>query len=162
MANTPKEPKSKARTGRPSKYSVELAAEICGRLAAGESLASICRSAHMPGIVTVYRWMAAHEYFRQDYARAREDQADTHADEITMIADEMPPVDANGRTDSGWVQWQRTRIDARKWVAGKMKPKKYGDKVDVNHGSQPENPLTLLVSEISGQVLGPGRRGGKV
>ena len=50
------------------------------------------------------------------------------------IADEMPPMDANGRTDSGWVQWQRNRIDTRKWIAAKLKPKKYGDKVDVNHG----------------------------
>ena len=32
------------------------------------------------------------------------------------------------RTDSGWVTWQKNRIDARKWVASKLKPKKYGDR----------------------------------
>lgn len=115
-------------------FSPELGAEICGRLAAGESLYSICKSAHMPEIVTVYRWMVKDEDFRQQYVRAREDQAETHADQMQEIADEAPPLDANGRTDSGWVQWQRNRIDTRKWIAAKLKPKKYGDKVDVNHG----------------------------
>lgn len=88
----------------------------------------------MPDIVTVYRWMVKDEDFRQQYTRAREDQAETHADQMQEIADEMPPLDANGRTDSGWVQWQRNRIDTRKWIAAKLKPKKYGDKVDLNHG----------------------------
>jgi hypothetical protein len=124
----------KAPRGRPSKFSPELGAEICGRLAGGESLYSICKSDHMPDIVTVYRWMVKDEDFRQQYARAREDQAETHADQMQEIADEMPPLDANGRTDSGWVQWQRNRIDTRKWIAAKLKPKKYGDKVDLNHG----------------------------
>lgn len=120
--------------GRPSKYTPELASEICGRIAAGESLNKICKDAYMPDIVTVYRWMGKDDEFRQNYVRAREDQAETHADQMQEIADEMPPMDANGRTDSGWVQWQRNRIDTRKWIAAKLKPKKYGDKVDVNHG----------------------------
>jgi hypothetical protein len=47
------------------------------------------------------------------------------------IADEMPPLDANGRTDSGWVTWQRNRVDDRKWVASKLKPKKYGEALKV-------------------------------
>ena len=123
-----------AKLGAPSKYSHELAAEICGRLAAGESLNKITKDEHMPNMVTVYRWMMEHEDFRNNYARAREDQAETMADEMAVIVDELPPLDANGRTDSGWVQWQRNRIDARKWIAAKLKPKKYGDKVDVNHG----------------------------
>lgn len=120
--------------GRPSKYTPELASEICGRIAAGESLNKICKESYMPDIVTVYRWMGKDDEFRQNYVRAREDQAETHADEMQEIADETPPLDANGRTDSGWVQWQRNRIDTRKWIAAKLKPKKYGDKVDVNHG----------------------------
>jgi hypothetical protein len=82
-------------------------------------------------VSTVYLWLMRHEAFSEAYARAREEQADTFADEISAIADEPPPNDEKGRTDSGWVAWQRNRIDARKWVAAKLKPKRYGEKVDV-------------------------------
>lgn len=119
------------KTGRPSSYTEERAAEICGRIAAGESLNRICKDDHMPDQVTVYRWLGVNEEFRKNYALAREDQAETHADFIQDIADEMPPNDEKGRTDSGWVTWQKNRIDARKWIASKLKPKRYGDKLDV-------------------------------
>ena len=69
------------------------------------------------------------------YARAREDQADTNADEILAIADQMPPeyTDKEGRTslDVTFIQWQKNRIDARKWTAAKLKPRKYGDRMAV-------------------------------
>ena len=75
-----------------------------------------------------------HKEFADIYARAREDQADTLADEIHAIADELPQqiVDEKGKTsryDSAYVQWQKNRVDARKWVAAKLKPKKYSDRV---------------------------------
>lgn len=72
----------------------------------------------MPGIETVRRWLMGNEAFRAQYAYAREEQADTYADEIVRIADSEP--DSNRA---------RVRIDARKWVAGKLRPKVYGDKV---------------------------------
>lgn len=42
-------------------------------------------------------------------------------------------VDDKGvaRIDSAWVAWQRNRVDARKWVASKLKPKAYGERVQV-------------------------------
>jgi hypothetical protein len=67
------------------------------------------------------------------YTRAREDQIDTNVDQIIAIADEMPPTftDKDGRTsfDGTWINWQKNRIDARKWSAIKLKPRKYGDRV---------------------------------
>lgn len=120
--------------GRPSKQTEAIINEICIRIAEGESLRKICRDDHMPEQRTVLRWLAADQEFVAKYVRAREDQTEANIDELTEIADEMPPMDANGRTDSGWVQWQRNRIETRKWIAAKLKPKKYGDKVDVNHG----------------------------
>jgi 16S rRNA G1207 methylase RsmC len=69
------------------------------------------------------------------YARAREEQADTLADEIAALADEEPRmvVDDKGvaRIDSAWVQWQKNRVEARKWVAAKLKPKKWGERIQV-------------------------------
>jgi hypothetical protein len=67
------------------------------------------------------------------YTRAREDQADTNADEILQIADEHPPeyTDKDGRTtlDATYINWQRSRIEARKWTAAKLKPRKYGERM---------------------------------
>ena len=116
---------------RPTTYSQETVTEICARLAQGEPLRTICGGDDMPGLSTVYAWLAKEPWFQEQYARAREDQADSLADDIVRIADEAPPPDGEtGKIDSAWVAWQRNRIDARKWTASKMKPKKYGDKLE--------------------------------
>lgn len=106
--------------GRPSDYSPAVSDQICERLADGESLRRICQDSDMPNKATVFRWLNAHEEFRDQYARAREEQAETLADEIVLIAD--TEEDANRA---------RVKIDARKWVAGKLKPKAYGDKQQI-------------------------------
>jgi hypothetical protein len=119
---------------RPSEFSDETAYEICSRLAQGESLNRICKSDDMPGLSTVYRWLDARTEFRERYARAREDQADTLADEILDISDESPATAIEHgegeviKVDGAAVAHQRLRVDTRKWIASKLKPKKYGDK----------------------------------
>lgn len=123
--------------GRPSGYTEEIAAEICRRLALGESLQGMCADEGMPHQATVFRWLHEHEEFRELYARAREDQAEFQADELVKLADEEPMFitdeKGNSRVDSAWVAWQKNRIDTRKWTAAKLKPRKYGDKVGVEH-----------------------------
>jgi hypothetical protein len=120
---------------RPVEYTDEIAEEVCWRLAHGESLVSICSDDHLPHCATIYRWLIRFPIFCEMYARAREDQADTNADEILAIADEMPPefTDDKGRTylDQTFIQWQKNRIDARKWTASKLKPRKYGERMAV-------------------------------
>ena len=119
--------------GRPTLYSLEIALEICDRIADGESLVKICSDPKMPKKTAVYEWLLRHKEFADIYARAREDQADTLADEIHAISDELPQqiVDDKGKTRyaSAYVQWQKNRVDARKWVAAKLKPKKYSDRI---------------------------------
>jgi hypothetical protein len=102
--------------GRPSKFSDKLADKICERIADGESLRAICADKNVPGKRTVMTWLSRNENFRHQYAQAREEQADFYADEIIEIADNE--ADTNRA---------RVRIDARKWKASKMAPKKYGD-----------------------------------
>lgn len=129
-------------TGRPSSYSQQIADKICERLTEGKSLRAICREdEEMPAASTVCRWLAQIESFREQYARAREAQADALFDEILDIAD-TPQVGqksvskATGLeiTEADMIEHRRLQVDARKWIAGKLAPKKYGDKVDVNHG----------------------------
>jgi hypothetical protein len=109
--------------GRPSIYSQELADRICERLASGESLRAICADDGMPDGKTVRNWLSDKPDFVLQYARAREDQAEAHADRIIEIADDET-IDANHK---------RIMVDARKWVASKLKPKRYGDKLDLEH-----------------------------
>ena len=116
---------SMAKVGRPSKYSQELADIICIRLACGESMRSVCLDKDMPAMPTVWRWIRERDEFRKQYDRAKHESADVHAEEMVDIADHGEDVARD-----------RLRIDTRKWVASKLKPKKYGDKasLDVDTG----------------------------
>ena len=99
----------------------------------------------MPTAATVYSWLLKYPEFLERYTRAREEQADTNADQILQIADEHPPefTDKEGRTmlDSSYIQWQKNRIEARKWTAMKLKPKKYGEKLGIG-GVEGAPPIT--------------------
>ncbi|MGN7766981.1 terminase small subunit protein [Stenotrophomonas sp. 22692] len=130
---------------RPSKYSQQLADGICDLLVDGKSLRTICSTAKMPSRSTVIRWLAENEAFRNQYARARELQADTLAEEILDIADkavlgERLKKDGKGkvleRQTGDMVERSKLMIDARKWYAGKLQPKKYGERVALDHGVQ--------------------------
>ncbi len=130
--------------GRPSVYTDEVADKICDGLADARSLRSICLDCDMPNQSTVFRWLADERYasFRERYARAREAQADALFDEMLDIADdgsndwvERKREDGTSDTviDHEHVQRSKLRIEARKWMAGKLRPKVYGDKIEHTH-----------------------------
>ena len=107
--------------------------EIFERLAQGQSLVKITAYKNMPSYRTVTRALAIPEnnQLRDRYTKAREDAADVLAEEIIDIADASPGVTEHG-VDNGAVNHQRLRVDARKWVAAKLKPRKYGERVDMS------------------------------
>jgi len=120
--------------GRPSDFTPEIAEEICDRVAKGESLRTICgadRDDFTPSERTIYRWLESGEpwaaEFRQQYAHAREAQADVKFDEAWAIAKAATPEN---------VQVARLQVDTIKWQASKLVPKKYGDRVDVSHSGE--------------------------
>lgn len=117
-------------TGRPSSFTTEIGDLICDRISDGESLRKICEINAMPSRATVFRWLANDENvaFRDQYARAREASADADADDISHYAREA----AAGRIEAAQA---RAAIDGLKWSAGKRQPKKYGDKLDLDHSS---------------------------
>lgn len=121
---------AKKPTGRASTFSQAVADRICQRLADKESLRTICRDKDMPNTSTVCKWLGQFPQFAEQYARAREAQADALVDEIVDIAD----TEENPKRAA-------VRIDARKWVAGKMKPKKYGDKIVNEHTGKDGGPI---------------------
>lgn len=137
--------------GRPSSFTQDKADYICQELAEGRSLRKICEEDGMPSAGTVCRWLAENEQFQKQYARAREAQADVLFEEILDISDEShttTKVVGHGEDaeevivyDSVAVQRNRLRVDARKWMAGKLRPKKYGEKLELSGDA--ENPLRI-------------------
>lgn len=146
--------------GRPSTFSQEIADVICLRLSEGESLRTICKDEAMPGASTVFQWLAARKEFAEQYARAREAQADHMAEEILQIADDGQ--NDTYRTDDGpavnhdVVARSRLRVDARKWLASKMAPKKYGDKLDMKHSGSVRVALTDMTDEDLAAIAASG------
>lgn len=124
--------------GRPSEFTTEIADRICDELVAGVSLRTICKADDMPAASTVFKWLRDFPEFSEQYARAKEAQADALFDEILDIADDGTNDWMLSRGDDeneAWrvngehIQRSKLRLDARKWMASKLQPKKYGDKI---------------------------------
>lgn len=113
-------------------FTQEKADAICARLAEGESLRSVCRDIGISHC-QVMDWARENEPFRNQYTRARELGDDADFEGLVDLADEQPSRTATGAVDPGWVAWQKTRIDTRKWSLAKKRPKKYGDKIEHEH-----------------------------
>lgn len=146
IANLNDDPKGKGseeqatpQRGRPSDFTQDLADKICEELAEGKSLRTVCLADDMPGKATVFRWLRTNEDFRDQYTRAKQEAADALADEILDIADD-------GSNDYMTVKFgdeerevlnhealqrSRLRVDTRKFLMAKMKPKVYGEKLDL-------------------------------
>jgi hypothetical protein len=99
-----------------SDYTPALGDKICDGIIIGKSLVKVCKELQI-NYRYVFDWLKEYPDFLDNYTRARDAQADYYADAVIEIADTEEHSDK-----------ARVRIDARKWVAGKMKPKKYGDK----------------------------------
>ena len=127
---------SDKKTGRPTSYTKDKADEICRMIENGLTLNSISKLDGMPEISTIYNWQDAHPEFMETYARARARKADTIAD---MIQEE-----AFNAHDA---QIGRLRIDALKWTASKLAPKKYGDKVEIEQTGQQNFKISFNVPE---------------
>lgn len=156
--------------GRPSLFSQQLADTICRRLAEGESLRAICIGETMPSRGTVNVWLALHKDFQHQYARARELQADHYAAEVIEIADRVLPavkrtVKGAGKRKSveeqhgDAVERSRLMMDARKWYASKLAPKKYGEKLAVG-GAEDLPPIQTAAALTDDQLaqIAAGKR----
>lgn len=148
--------------GRKSEFNQPTADAICDRLANGLSLRAICRNKGMPSKTTVFKWLAQNSTFADQYARAREAQADLLVDEMVAIADTPKIGTKTKRTADGkvekttgdMVEHRRLQIETRKWVAARMRPKKYGDKIDVEQKTTVEagDSVMALMGAIDGRT----------
>lgn len=86
-----------------------------------------------------YALLAADTSAAERYARAKERAIEAIADELRHLQDAEPPKTATQfgmKVDNGWVQWQKNRVDLLKWLLAKLAPKKYGDRVELEHSGE--------------------------
>ena len=140
--------------GRPSTFTQEKADSICDIIStSNKSLRTIALELNIP-VTTILQWLRDNIEFSNQYARAKEMQADFLAEEIIEIS-EHTEEDHTAFTGTNVVQRDKLRIEARKWVAAKLKPKKYGDRLDLTTDGEKLAPLDLsaIPTDILLQVL---------
>lgn len=141
---------------------------ILDKISVGKSLREICAVKGMPSESLVRKWAVQDEAFGAQYARAREAGMEALADEILQIADSQEGdvlVTEDGReiVNHDAIQRAKLRVDTRKWLMSKIAPKKYGDKLDLNHSGIIErlsdDAINARVSFLLGKV-GAGEASG--
>jgi hypothetical protein len=124
--------------GAPTLYNNDLANEICDAIAdTFKSIKTLCKeNPKWPKPRTIRTWIRENKEFQHMYALAKDDQADLFVEEMLEIADDtsndtLIKYSKDGEPyevcNSEWINRSRLRVDTRKWVASKYKPKKYGD-----------------------------------
>ena len=144
---------------RPTSYTTKIADVICAKLSEGASLRTACKSDDLPCAATVFNWLRVHPEFLEQYTRAKQESADALADEMLDIADDCTNdwMATNAENDLGWksngehIQRSRLRIETRKWLASKLKPKRYGERITQE---VIVSPLKAILDEISGNSTG--------
>jgi len=123
-------------------YTEDLVNEICALFAEGKSMRSICAIEGMPSKQTLFNWFRTREGFLDQYTRAKEESAEAFSEDILDIADDSTNDYITKQNNDGEeyevvnhenIQRSKLRIDSRKWLASKLKPKKYGDKIQTEH-----------------------------
>ena len=148
--------KPPAKTGRPSIYSAELGAEICRRIARGNSVRAIARMDDMPSLETIYDWVNSSRSFAEEFFRARVQSADAVVDQCFAIADDSSndtrTIHTRGgdtieHADREWIDRSKLRVGFRQWFASRLNPARYGEKTQVEHSGSIELKLGLRLDD---------------
>lgn len=149
------EPIKKQRpTLRRIRYTPKLFTEICNLVAQGQTLITICERADMPDRVTVYRWLQESPDLYATYTHAKQIQADYYVDSMIAVID-------NAASTRDEIERAKVKIETLKWAASKLKPRMYGDKLDItSDGERIEQPIYGGASvprkqAVEGQVVKP-------
>jgi len=106
---------------------------VCTEMAKGRAFRTIMlKDKDMPTDKTFHSWIDKSETYLRQYARAASKRADAIFEDILDIADDQEgdvykDKDGNEQTNHNVIQRARLRVDSRKWMAGKLNPKKYGE-----------------------------------
>ena len=114
-------------------YNAAIIDYVCDELAKGRGLKTISldKIDGMPNESVLRYWANNDAELAARYARARLIGNDVDFEQIDEWAGEEPPTLENGAIDNGWNNWNRTRIDTRKWSLAKRQPGRFGDKLEI-------------------------------
>ncbi len=157
-----------AQVGRPSEpFDQVVANAICDLIIEGKPLRNILdghydaedeegRSIQFPTVRVFFRWLREYEEFRKQYALAKEMGADAKFEELEEIGEEAIKAahDADPRAAGAVVQAHKLKADNMKWYMSKMKPKKYGEKLDLTSGGEKIKQAPVIVSDIRSRNAG--------
>lgn len=106
----------------------------------------------MPSLETIFRWIREYSEFRDQYARATEERTEAHNETMLDIGDDS--IEAAYASDpkaaNAVVSAHKLKADNLKWVMSKMKPKKYGEKVDVTSDGKAIEGNTIILKDFNG------------
>ncbi len=138
--------------GRPTIYNQELADTITTRIAEGESMRSICEDAEFPAMQTIWKWLREKKDFNEQYVRAAEERVESQQELILEIGDKAieHAEEADPKAANAVVSAYKLKADNLKWSMSKMKPKKYGDKVDVTSDGKAIEGNTIILKNFNG------------
>lgn len=142
---------------KPVTYNSEIAEEICTKIAtSSKGLRKLCKeNPHWPDYGTIYDWRLKFPDFRAKWFESKRHQVEVLVDDLLEIADDgsqdsIIKVDDNGIErecyNTEYVNRSRIRIEVRKWLAAKLAPTMYGEKLshDPNSYTSQEDALKNL------------------
>ena len=120
---------------------------------------SVCRDDAMPVMETIWRWIREKPDFREQYAQATEERTEAHNELLLELGDEAlkEAHGADPKASGAVVQAVKLKADNLKWVMSKMKPKKYGDKIDhTTAGKELPQPILNVILPNNSNKQGDG------
>jgi len=132
---------------KPVKIDADLMHKIADRLAIGETLKDILKSANMPTYQGVMQAVLRDEELYEIYRRGRVMQSEYHTDQIIKLAQEPLPQGADVRELNAEVNRRRLEIDSLKWTLARNMPWGVRDKKE----DQPQ-AQTFTISWAGGDV----------
>lgn len=146
-------------TGYSDKERKDITETICNEISNGRSLRYVLdKVPHMPNRTTFLRWVENDESIRNQYTRACEARAERIFEDVLIIADSQDEdiiqlEDGREVVNHDAINRARLRIDSRKWMLGKMQPKKYGEKLDLSSSDGTMTPKTNIITTLTPDEL---------
>lgn len=146
-----KEKLTKHAGGRPSDYTQELADTVCERISEGNSLRNVCLNSDLPDARTIFRWLRVHEEFRHQYDKACVERSESHHEDLLNLGDEAIELSqhVDPKASGAVVSAYKLKADNQKWSMSKMKPKKYGDKIDMTSAGEKLPTPIMAIANVS-------------
>lgn len=147
-----KEPKP---VGRPNEYTKEIGDKFCELIAQGLSLRSVCAMDDMPAPSTIFKWMREQPIFSKQYAQACEERTEAQNEQLLELGDEAVTLaqSSDPKAANAIVAAVRLKADNLRWVMSKQKPKKYGDKIELDNTGEITHKYEEMTDEQLDQAI---------